>query len=112
MRRTVAACTPGLLLQELYECERTASLPALREAIRLISSSSFDLLTARDIHEVANYRSIEVGDEVFFEKAFSPGKEAAASLAIAVSLGRDEVLGDLRRLERVVAAKPREARRE
>jgi hypothetical protein len=91
------------LLEELHRFEWNVSLPALRESIRLIASAAFDRLTARDIQEVANYRSIRVGDEVFFEKAFTPGKEAAVSLAVARCLGRDLVLDDLQRLEASVA---------
>jgi hypothetical protein len=63
-----------LLLSELHRFEWTVSLPALRESIRLIASGCFDRLTAAHIQDVANYRSIEVGDEVFFEKAFTPGR--------------------------------------
>ena len=79
------------------------NLPALRESIRLIGSTCFEQLTPSHIHEVANYRTIEVGDEVFFEKAFTPGKEAAVSLSIARCLGPDLVLDDLRRLHAAVA---------
>ena len=91
------------LLDELHRFEGSAFLPALRESIRLIASSCFDQLTADQVQEVANYRSIEVGDEVFFEKAFTPGKEAAVSLEVARCLGRELVLDDLQRLEAVVA---------
>ena len=91
------------LLDELRCFEWSLRLPALRESIRLIASSCFEHLTAEHIHDVANYRTVHVGDEVFFEKAFSPGKEAAVSLAIARSLGREIVLNDLELLEASVA---------
>jgi hypothetical protein len=41
---------------------------------------------------------VEPDDDVFFERAFTPGKEAAATLAFARYLGREIVLGDLHRL--------------
>ena len=44
------------------------------------------------------YRGIELGDEWFFHKAFTPGKEAAASLGFAQQLGPEVVLDDLQRL--------------
>ena len=47
---------------------------------------------------MAEYDTIEIEGERYFERAFSPGKEAAASLAFAQRLGRDRVLDDLRRL--------------
>ncbi len=89
---------PDSLLQELHGFARTACLPSLCEAIRLLESDKFCELTGRDIQDVANYRSIEIGDEWFFRKAFTPGKEAAASLAFAQQLGPDVVLDDLQRL--------------
>jgi hypothetical protein len=101
--RSDACPVRDLLLKELHRFEWTVSLPALRESIRLIASACFDRLTSAHIQDVANYRSIEVGEEVFFEKAFTPGKEAAVSLEVARCLGRDLVLDDLQRLEAVVA---------
>jgi len=73
------------LLEELHHFEAIGCLPALRESIRLIASSCFEQVTAAHVREVANYRSIELGDEVFFAKAFTPGKEAAVSLALAAA---------------------------
>jgi hypothetical protein len=64
----------------------------------LLESDKFCELTGSDIREVANYRGIEIGDECFFHKAFTPGKEAAASLAFAQQLGPELVLDDLQRL--------------
>lgn len=95
------------LLEELHRFSATACLPALRESMRLIGAPCFDRVTAEQIQAVANYRSISVGEEVFFEKAFTPGKEAAVSLSIARWLGRDLVLDDLARLEASVVAKSR-----
>ena len=56
------------------------------------------ILTDADVHDIANYRAVDVGRETFFERAFTPGKEAAASLAFARIIGRDTVLGDLNHL--------------
>ncbi len=86
------------LLADLHHLEGTALPPALCEAIRLLESDRFEQLTDAHIHEVASYRAIELGDETFFERAFTPGKEAAASLGFARLLGRERVLDDLRRL--------------
>jgi hypothetical protein len=69
---------------------------ALRE--RLLESDKFERLSDSDLHEIANYRAVELEDDVFFERAFTPGKEAAATLGFARHLGRDAVLGDLHRL--------------
>ena len=85
-------------LEELRSLSRSASVPSLCEAIRLLESDKFSELTGTHIREVANYRSIELGDELFFHRAFTPGKEAAASLAFARQLGREVVLDDLTRL--------------
>ncbi len=86
------------LLADLHQLEGAALPPALCEAIRLLESDRFEQLTDADIHAVASYRSIELGDETFFERAFTPGKEAAASLGFARLLGRNRVLEDLRHL--------------
>ena len=86
------------LLAELHEIEWNATVPSLCEAIRLLASEKFEQLTNEHIRHVANYRAIELEDEVFFERAFSPGKEAAASLGYARAIGRDVVLDDLQRL--------------
>jgi len=85
-------------LTELHRLQGGVLPPALCEAIRLLESDKFERLTEADIHAVANYRAIELEDELFFERAFTPGKEAAASLGFARLFGRDRVLDDLRRL--------------
>ena len=87
-----------LRIEELHALLAAARLPSLGEVIRLIESDRFEALTARHICDVGNYRAIELGDERFFHRAFTAGKEAAASLVFARDLGRDLVLGDLRRL--------------
>jgi hypothetical protein len=92
------------LLAELHAMEWRATVPSLCEAIRLLASEKYECLTHQQIQEVANYRPIEVEDEVFFDRAFSPGKEAAASLGFARFLGRDVVLDDLQRLHATLCA--------
>jgi hypothetical protein len=85
-------------LAELHRFEAGALPPALCEAIRLLESERFAELTDAHILAVSNYQAISLGDAVFFERAFTPGKEAAASLGYARLLGRERVLDDLRRL--------------
>jgi hypothetical protein len=85
-------------LAELHQLQGDVLPPALCEAIRLLESDKFERLTDADILDVANYRAIELENEPFFERAFTPGKQAAASLGFARLLGRDVVLDDLRRL--------------
>ena len=85
-------------LTELHRFEGDTLPPALCEAIRLLESDKFEHLTDAHVLAVANYRAIELEDEPFFERAFTPGKEAAASLGFARLLGRELVLDDLRRL--------------
>ncbi len=53
---------------------------------------------AADVHAIANYRAVDLGRKTFFERAFTPGKEAAASLGFARIIGREAVLGDLHHL--------------
>ena len=91
-------------LAELWRHERRFTLPALEEAIRLLRSDKFGELTSEQIHAVGEYRSIEIGDESFFDKAFTPGKEAAASLGYARCVGRRLILEDLQRLRATLRA--------
>ena len=84
--------------EPLHTFEAAALTPALRETVRLLESDKFARLTNADIREIADYRAIEIDDEVFFERSFTPGKEAAATLAFAQFLGREVVLRDLRQL--------------
>jgi hypothetical protein len=86
------------LLDELRSMERGLTLPSLVEAIRLLKSDRFSELTEKQIRAVAEYQAIELGSDCYFEKAFTPGKEAAASLGFARLLGREVVLDDLQRL--------------
>jgi hypothetical protein len=86
------------MLDELHALEWSALTPALCETVRLLESDKFECLSDSDLHEIANYRAVELEDDVFFERAFTPGKEAAATLAFARYLGRETVLGDLHRL--------------
>ncbi len=84
--------------EPLHEFEGAALTPALRETVRLLESDKFPRLTSADILEIANYRAIEIDDEEFFGRPFTPGKEAAATLGFAQHLGRDVVLRDLQQL--------------
>jgi hypothetical protein len=78
--------------------ELLLTIASLEEAIRLLRSEKFDALTNEHVRVVAEYGSIEIGNEAFFERAFSAGKEAAASLGYALHRGRQAVLDDLLRL--------------
>ena len=86
------------LLEQLHAFEWSALTPALCETVRLLESEKFEQLSDADVQEIANYRAVELEDETFFERAFTPGKEAAATLAFARQLGRVRVLDDLNRL--------------
>jgi hypothetical protein len=86
-------------MAELRRHEQRLTLASLEEAIRLLRSEKFDALTDEQLRAVAEYGSIEIGDEAFFERAFSAGKEAAASLGYALHQGRHAVLEDLLRLQ-------------
>lgn len=91
--------TPTSAIQaDFRELQARMNVPSLRESIRLLTSEKFHLLNDDHLYDVANYRSIDLDDEVFFERAFTPGKEAAASLGFARHLGRETVLEDLVRL--------------
>jgi hypothetical protein len=87
-----------LLLAELQSMQRRLTLPSLAEAIRLLESDRFPELTEEQIRAVGEYQAIELGSDCYFEMAFTPGKEAAASLGFARLLGRDVVLDDLQKL--------------
>lgn len=98
-------------LDELHELERTITVRSVSEAIRLLESEKFDQLTAEHLRTIAEYGAVEIGDECFFEKAFTTGKEVAGSLGYAKRIGRDVVLDDLRRL-RASATAPESPRRD
>ena len=95
MSRTHTVRSPR---EQLHRFERSALMPALNETVRLLESDKFASLTEADIRTIANYRAVELDDEIFFERPFTPGKEAAAALAFARQLGRDVVLRDLEQL--------------
>lgn len=94
------------LLEELHRFEWSALAPALCETVRLLESGKFDQLSDSDLNEIANYRAVELDDEVFFHRAFTSGKEAAASLAFARYLGIDAVLDDLHSLRASIGCSP------
>ena len=83
------------LREELRSFQKELTEPSLAEALRLLESPHFAELTARHVHEVAEYRPIEVAGERFFERAWSRSKEAAAALGFALLLGTDAVREDL-----------------
>ena len=83
------------LLQFLHEMELHLRRPAIEELIRLLRSPHFNFLTQQHICSVAQYQTIEIEGERYFERAFSPGKETSSSLALAQMIGRDESLEDL-----------------
>ena len=83
------------VMSELHGLERYLNLPSVEELIRLLKSGRFERLTDTDVRIVGEYGSIELGDESYFARAFSAGKEVAASLALARVLGARRVLGDL-----------------
>ena len=83
------------MLAELHRFERALTVASLSEAIRLLESERFQELTAAQIREVGEYRPIQLGEERFFEKAWSRGKEVAAALGFAQHLGPEAVRRDL-----------------
>lgn len=99
-------CDPDTLFRELHSLQSRLTLSSITEAIRLLKSDKFSRLTDRDVRDVANYRAIEIDDEPFFHKAFSAGKEVAANLAFAATLGRHAILEDLQRLHATVTGSP------
>ena len=93
------------LRSELHELARGLTLGSLAHLIRLLESGKFAELTSDQIRTVGEYRSIEVGGEPFFDEPFSTGKEAAGSLGFARTLGSEQVLEDLRRLNATLTAR-------
>lgn len=96
------------MLADLHALQRRLTGPSIAEAIRLLESDKFARLTNGQIRNIAEYRPIAIEDEWFFKKAFSTGKEVAASLAYAKEVGREIVLEDLLQL-RATASGPAEA---
>jgi len=90
------------LLAELHNWERLLVLQSLNEAIRLMQSKKVEKLTDQHIHAVAEYGPIRIDDEVFFDKAFSSGKDVAACLSFAMQIGWQEALDDIVRFRLTV----------
>lgn len=82
-------------MRELHCIERYLNLPSVDELIRVLESGRFEALTNAQVRTVGEYGAIELGDELYFARAFSTGKGVAASLALAQALGVDKVLCDL-----------------
>ncbi len=95
------------LVSLLHELEQRLPLVAVEELIRLVASPHFHAVTDREVRSISEYDCIEIEGERYFERAFSPGKEAASSLALARWIGPERVLADLRQLHAgLVAANP------
>ncbi|MCP4007348.1 MAG: hypothetical protein GY725_24465 [bacterium] len=82
----------------LLKLQRDLRRASIDELIRLIGSEHFKRVKECDIRAVAQYGALEFDGEHFFERAFSTGKEAASSLALAHVIGPEVVLEDLRSL--------------
>ena len=85
-------------MPELHGFERHLNLPSVEELIRLLRSDVFERVTDAHVRMVGEYGAIEFDGESFFARAFSTGKEVAASLALARELGVRQVLADLQAL--------------
>jgi len=85
-------------MSELHGIERHLNLPSVEELIRLLRSDLFERITDAHVRAVGEYGAIELDGESFFARAFSAGKEVAASLALARELGVRQVLTDLQAL--------------
>ena len=57
--------------------------PSISEAIRFIESDKFALVTEEDFTEIGNYHTVNIDGELFFDKAFSRGKEIVKFLRAA-----------------------------
>jgi hypothetical protein len=86
------------LRAELRRFEGQLTEAALAETLRLLESPHCAALTERHARQVAEYDCIEIDGERFFERSWSAGKEAGATLGLACWLGLDSVREDLRRL--------------
>lgn len=85
-------------MPELHGIELRLNLPSVEELIRLLRSDLFERITDAHLRAVGEYGAIELDGESFFARAFSAGKEVAASLALARELGVRQVLADLQAL--------------
>jgi hypothetical protein len=92
------------LLDLLHDAELQLTRAGVEELIRLVRSSHFNVVTPQQIRSVGEYETIEIEGERYFERAFSPGKVASSSLALARMIGREEVLEDLLQLRDALAA--------
>jgi hypothetical protein len=90
------------LLADLHQLQRRITVRSLTEVIRFLESEKFDELTSVHIRAIAEYQAIQIGEEWFFDKAFTTGKEVAASLGFAKHVGREVVLEDMTRLRATV----------
>lgn len=86
------------LTQDLRALQRDLTKPALIEALRLLESPRFDLVTDADVRDVGEYQPIEIAGERYFERAWSRSKEVGAMLGFARLLGAAFVRRDLARL--------------
>jgi hypothetical protein len=90
------------LLTELHKRERRLVLQSLNEVIRFIESGKAEKLTREHLHDIAEYGAIKIDEELFFNRAFTSGKEVASCLAIAMDIGWPEALDDMLRLRLTV----------
>ena len=86
------------LRAELRRFQGQLTEAALTETLRLLESPQCSELTEQHARQVAEYDCIEIAGERFFERSWSAGKEAGATLGLARWLGLDSVREDLRRL--------------
>lgn len=86
------------LRAELLRLQAGLTEASIAEALRLLESDRFPELTEQHVREVMEYRPIELSGDRFFERAWSRGKEAGATLGFALRLGAQVVCDDLARL--------------
>lgn len=86
------------LRAELRRFQGQLTEAALAETLRLLESPNSAALTEQHARQVAEYDCIEIAGERYFERSWSAGKEAGATLGLACWLGLDSVREDLRRL--------------
>lgn len=92
------------LRAELLRLQAGLTEVSIAEALRLLASPRFAELTEEHIREVMEYRPIELSGDRFFERAWSRGKEAGATLGFARRLGAKLVCDDLARLRASLGA--------
>jgi len=94
------------LRAELRRFQRLMTEAALAETLRLLESPLSAELTEQHARQVAEYDCIEIAGERFFERSWSAGKEAGATIGLARWLGLESVRDDLRRLRASVGGPP------